>query len=206
MARSQRLRQLETRLSELRRHMLPAPFDPTGSYTDRQFDRTRGYRLLAHAEIEACLEELAMSTVNGAFSAWQIDRRPRHCLIALLAYHEGDLGAMPEEISASRASATPLRTRLKHARDQYNDWVRTKNNGIREPNVLRLLLPMGILESDLDPAWLQTIDGFGSARGDTAHQALRTQQPPDPATEHQTVAAIVTGLRKVDARLQELAI
>jgi hypothetical protein len=146
-----------------------------------------------------------MGAVNGAYGAWQIDRRPRQCLIALLAYHEGDLGPMPEEISASRASATPLRTRLKHARDQYTQWVQTKNNGIREPNVLRLLLPTGVLESDLDPGWLQTIDGFGNARGDTAHQALRTQQPPDPATEHQTVAAIVAGLRKVDARLTELA-
>lgn len=205
MARSQRLRTFETRLGELRRHLLPRPFDPTGSYTDRQFDRTRAYRLLAHAEIECCIEDLATTAVNRACSSWQADRRARQCVIALLAYHEEGLGPVPEEISTSRASPRPLRARVEIARQTYNDWVRNKNHGVREKNVLRLLLPAGVLESDLDPAWLQIIDGFGDARGDTAHQPQRTQQPPDPASEYNTVSAIVAGMRKLDILLTELS-
>jgi hypothetical protein len=204
MARSARLRALESRLAELRRHMLPRAFDPTGSYTDREFDRARGYRLLAHAEIEACLEDLATSVINDAFKAWGLDRRPRQCLIAVLAYYEGKQPAVPEQISAVGASPMPLRARLEQARNAYVNWVRNDNHGVREHNVLRLLLPVGVLESDLDAAWLQAIDGFGSARGDTAHQALRTQQPPDPKSELQTVAAIVLGLRKLDVILSGL--
>jgi hypothetical protein len=185
--------------------MLPSSFDPTGSYSLRQFDRARGYRLLAHAEIEACLEDLAIGHLNDAFDAWMVDRRPRTCLIALLAYHEGNLGEIPTTISGTGTSATPLRSRMRDARDQYIRWVRTQNHGIREANILRLLLPVGIMESDLDQAWLQQIDAFGSARGDTAHQALRTQQPPDPSNEYQTVRGIVAGMRKVDRLLSKSA-
>ena len=38
--------------------MLPEKFSPTGDYSDRQLDRARGFRLLAHAEIEAFLEDI----------------------------------------------------------------------------------------------------------------------------------------------------
>jgi len=196
---------MESRLSELRRYMLPAKLDPTRSYTPREYDRTRGYRLLVHAELEACLEDLVIGVANQACKSWTLDRRPRQCLIALLAYYEGNLGAVPDEISNAGSSTKPLRTRLKVARDNYVTWVRMNNNGIRESNILRLVLPVGVLESDLDAGWLQTMDAFGSARGDTAHQALRTQQPPDPTAEYQTVQDIVAGFRKVDAKLSALA-
>jgi hypothetical protein len=184
--------------------MLPAQFEPTGSYSPRVFDRTRGYRLLAHAEIEACLEDLVTSLINDAYSEWLLDRQPRQSLFALLAYHEGTLGPVPDAISSTGSSARPLRARVKDARDAYVTRVR-RNNGIRERDVLRLLLPVGVLESELDSAWLQEIDAFGEARGDAAHQALRTQQPPDPATEYEVVCDVVAGLRKIDARLTALA-
>jgi hypothetical protein len=185
--------------------MLPAQFDPTGSYSDRQFDRARGFRLLAHAEIEACIEDLATSTATAAYSSWFIDRQPRQCLLALLAYYEGALFKMPSEISTNRASESPLRVRVKAAKDHYVNWATSQNHGIREENILRLLLPVGILESDLDPAWLQLVDAFGTDRGATAHQARRTQHPPDPATELQTVRGIARGLRTIDERLSALA-
>jgi hypothetical protein len=204
MARSLRLRQLERRLAELRRFMLPARFESTGSYTDRQFDRARGYRLLAHAEIEACIEDLALSVIQTAYNSWRLDYRPRHSILTLLAYYEDSLGSVPTTISSAGASTTPLRTRVERARNQYIASVR-KNHGIREANVLRLLLPIGVMESDLDGAWLQQIDAFGSARGNTAHQGGRAQQPPDPATEYATVSNILAGLRKVDVRLSALA-
>src|SRR5690242_16726393 len=92
VARSTRYRALLPRLSELRGHLLPAKFDPTSPYSDRQYDRVRGYRLLAHAEIEACIEDLVRDTVIAAWTGWSTDARPRTCLMALVAYYEGDLG------------------------------------------------------------------------------------------------------------------
>jgi hypothetical protein len=71
-------------------------------------------------------------------------------------------------------------------------------------HLLRLLLPVGVQEHELDRTWLATIDSFGSVRGDTAHQAMRTQQPPDPANELAIVRQIVTGLRQLDELLTNL--
>src|SRR4051812_49029840 len=150
MARSQRLRSLEGRLGVLRRHLLPGTFSLTGQYTARQYDRAHAYRVLAHAELEACIEDLAMGTINSAYKAWRIDRKPRACLIALLAYYEAGFAPVPEDISShGGASSSPLRDRVDAARNVYIDWVRNRNHGIREKNVLRLMLPAGILESDL---------------------------------------------------------
>lgn len=183
--------------------MMPATLDPTGSYSERQFDRVRGFRLLAHAEIEACIEDLAMSAINSAYKAWKTDRKPRQCLLSLVAYHDASLGAVPETIQ-NGGSTTPLRERIDVARKDYVAWVRGKNHGVRERNLLKILLPVGVLESDLDSAWLQIMDSFGEDRGRLAHSARQIQQPPDPSDELRTIAAIVAGVKRLDICLQAL--
>lgn len=202
MARSARLIELQSRIAELRERSLPRKFNPTGAYPARIFDRTRGFRLLAHAEIEACLEDLGVATVNAAFEGWMVDKRPRATLIALLAFTEkksvGIAGSLPAE------SKHTLQGRLDELRNAYVGMIRGYNNGIREKDVLRILLPAGIREQEIDPAWLEAIDAFGRARGSTAHGAGKPQTPPDPASELKTVRAIVNGLIPLDQRLSAL--
>lgn len=201
MARSVRLRELQGRITELRERALPVRFDSTGTYTPRVFDRARGFRLLAHAEIEACLEDMGVETVNAAYSAWSKDGRPRTTLVALMSFSTANQG-IPETLL--RRPGVTLRGRLELVRNEYVKWVKTQNNGIRERNVLRILLPAGIREHEIDPAWLATIDSFGSDRGSTAHKAGRPQTPPDPAQELQTVREIVKGIIPLDQRLMAL--
>lgn len=186
----------------MRVRSLPAKFNPTGTYTDRIFDRTRGFRLLAHAEIEACLEDLGVATVNAAYSAWSQDGRARTTLVALMTFSDRTGKGAPTELQ--RKGGGDLRQRLLEVRNDYVRWARIENHGIREKNVLRLLLPAGIREHDIDPAWLSTIDTFGSNRGATAHGAGRPQTPPDPAQELETVKAIVNGLIPLDQHLSAL--
>lgn len=158
--------------------------------------------MLAHAEIEACLEDLGVLTVNAAFDRWQEDQQPRTTLIALMTFSERKDTGVPETLH--RRPALTLRGRLLDVRNAYVNWVKGQNHGIREENVLRILLPAGIREHEIDPAWLSTIDSFASNRGATAHRAGRPQTPPDPAAELQTVRSIVDGLIPLDARLSEL--
>ena len=77
MAHSARFRELRARIRELRKHFLPRRFDDTGSYSARQFDRARAFRLLAHAEIESYLEDVAFDAANNAFRVW-IDSQRSH--------------------------------------------------------------------------------------------------------------------------------
>lgn len=193
-------------MDELRRHLLPSKFDPTGTYSPRVTDRARAYRLLAHAEIEACVEDLVRDLVAGAYAAWELDRRPRTCLIALGSFYDGKFPATPDALPATLGRATPgfMKDRLETARNAYTRSVQ-QNNGVKEKDLLRLLLPVGIQDYQLDRTWLATIDSFGSARGETAHRAVKTQQPPDPKKELQIVRQVVAGLRQVDELLTRLA-
>lgn len=207
MARSLRYRTLGPRLTELRRHMLPIEFDPTTPYSDRQNDRILGYRLLAHAELEACIEDLVVETVSAAWKGWLTDSKPRTCLTALVAFYSGDLGGPPSSLTPGQPKATQLirlQDRIDKARNHHVNHVVRQNHGVREKNLLALLLPVGVTDGDLNKTWLATIDSFGRERGGTAHRSGRTQQRPDPERELVTVLQIAEGLKDLDERLGAL--
>ncbi len=207
MARSVRYKALQARLTELRRHLLPQVIDPTAAYSTRQIDRVFAYRLLAHAELEHCLEQLVTAAVAGAWAGYKVDRKPRTCLMALVAYYEGELGGPPKTLQpppAPKGRLIHLDDRINKAREHHVNFVIRQNHGMAERNVLRLLMPVGLGVQELDPAWLSEADAFSAARGTTAHQTGRIQQVPDPGTELVIVRRVADGMRAIDARLTAL--
>jgi hypothetical protein len=119
-----------------------------------------------------------------------------------LAFHlhqEGLSPQKPKEVLAGLRQHTD--DSVKSATQAYNKML-SDNNGIKEENVLRILLPLGIEAGDIDSVWLSAIHDFGKKRGETAHTSIRTQQPPDPASEFRVVSDIVGGLRKIDRKLK----
>jgi len=175
--------------------MLPKP-SPTGTYTDLQYDQTRAYQLLVHAEVEACLEDLAGGTANSAVTDWLNDGRPRSCIAHLLLHEDHD------QLPNNWANMT-IQDRVAKARDRYLTSL-TKNHGLKERNLFRILLPLGVHERDLSPTWLATMNSFGTARGETAHSAKNVQTPPDPVAERQRVKQILHDLISVDTLLVSL--
>ena len=196
---SSKYRGLRTRIRELRDHLLPKYFDPTGTYTDRQIDRARGFRLLAHAEIEAYLEEVVLETANKAFDAWRQRGVITQPLMSLVAYVELNLGEVPQ--TKQSGSPRDLNSRIERSKNSFNTYVKSRNHGITERNILRLLLPVGINEFDIDSVWLATTDSFGQSRGLTAHLSNQVYNPPDPRNEYEIVRQILKGLSDVDAQL-----
>ena len=198
---SPRYSYLVSRLAELRRRLLPRKFSPTGSYTNQQYDKVMAYRLLAHAEIESYLEDRARDVAGHAFTKWTLTGRPRNVIVSLMAFHlqQEPLNAhkMREILGGSRLHISDS---VKSATQSYHKML-AKNNGIKEENVLRILLPLGFEGTDIDSVWLSTVHAFGTRRGETAHSSIRTQQPPDPATELQTVSNIEAGLKRIDDQL-----
>lgn len=198
---SARYKYLTGRLGELRRRLLPKEFSPTGAYNMQQYDKVRAYRLLVHAEVESYLEDRARDVATSAYNKWLRDHRPRSVLISLLAFHLQQEGLSAQKLrEVLGGSRRHTDDSVKSANQSYNKML-SDNNGIKEENVLRILLPLGIEAGDLDSAWLTTIHDFGRKRGETAHTSIRTQQPPDPESELRIVSEIVGGLRKIDQKL-----
>jgi hypothetical protein len=193
MKESIRYKVLTRRLKQLRHRMLPRIFSPTGTYSDLQLDRTRGYRLLVHAEIESFLEERASEVVNTAFNSWRADLKPRHtitCLVAFCRVTDRVYGSAAESVGNSFATFSHI---IRH------------NHGIKEEDLLRFLLPAGVDRAQMDATWLSTISSFGTARGELAHSSVRAHQPIDPKGEYEVVMQkILPGLRDLDAVLQKL--
>jgi hypothetical protein len=200
---SARYRALEQRIQQLEKRLLP-PKSATGSYSPLQLDLVRGYRLLAHAEIEAYLEDKARLCANESLRRFRVDSKPRTVVMTLLAFHSPQKGVSAKQLKEIYAN------RIVHVQDtatqattSYNRVI-SQNNGIKESNILQLLLPLGFRHSEIDSTWLSTIDSFGVKRGETAHSSFRAQAQPDPVTEQITVQQILAGLLTLDKRIKEL--
>ncbi|MFI7098438.1 HEPN domain-containing protein [Streptomyces sp. NPDC050161] len=196
---SLRFQELETRITDLEKHLLPSPFDPTGSYDDVVYEHTRAFRVLVHAEFEAFIEDRVIEVVNTAFSRWEYSGVISTSLLSVVAHKESQ-HAIPESLSdASQKKKYPdLKARIEAAKNEFNRYVRTQNHGIKEKNILRLLMPIGVTEKEMDPVWLSVTETWATARGEVAHNSAKIQVRPDPQKEVKTVKQILSGFRNID--------
>lgn len=208
MALSKRFRELQKRLSELRRNMLPERFSPTGLYTDRQQDRARGYRLLVHAEIESYLEDIVRVVITDKIRAWKNGRVPSNLLLAFLAcYHSGwneydeEQKVRIIELARARKKITDtVEEIINQAQAQFIQQLKN-NHGVREKNLKMLVLPTGIDPGDLDNTWISNLDDFGKRRGDVAHRTKTTTGSINPEDEYNRVETLIKGLKDLDNKL-----
>ena len=214
---SAELTHMEAQVEKLRSFLLPRQFSPTGTYRyyKREAARTLAYRLMVHAEFEHYLET---RSVNVALDAWQkfnSSLRVTPCALALVAFHQGKKHAVAETLTCPSPAQQAdweiqigLGKRLKAAVDHFRDTVHKGNHGIREKNVLALLLPIGVDPNGIDSVWLTTLDQFGMSRGFAAHKSCSLPTPwtsADPLTEYNLVTSqLLPGWRLVDGLLDSL--
>lgn len=212
---SERLTHLVAQLAELRRHLLPDPFDETGVYEDE--DKVAmtalAYRVLAHAEIEAYFEDRALEAANSARAAWDERSHVSRIALCLLAFSGKEMPSPPDTLEApteNKRKAWPMLVdvseRFAPVVTSFHHYVRTENHGVREKNLLSLLLPLGIGPAQLDPTFLAAIDSFGSLRGQAAHTSSRraVRQAINPAEEYRRVEGLMPGIEAIDSLLDDL--
>lgn len=207
MPKSQKFRTLSKELTRLKKQFLPK-ISPTGIYSDRQLALTVGYIVLAHAEIEAYLEDRVWEVVMEAKKDWD-GGKTRRTLICLLAFSGETMDEPPDTLTPTKGNKTVQPEKIKIS-EKINKAIKgfkkviKQNHGVKEANILALLLPIGIDSDDLDPGWLITLNSFGEKRGLVAHSSYNTIQPPDPAEVLSTVNQITEGLLQVDALINAL--
>jgi len=214
---SPEFKRMSTQIAQLAGYLLPRSFSPTGTYRyhKREAARTLAYRLMVHAEFEHYLETRSVAVALRAWKEFQNRGCVTHCALALLAFSQGKRLELPNSITCPNVQQQPewesklmLRRRLKAALDWYRDAVYKTNHGIREANVLAVLLPIGLDPDELDPLWLTSLDQFGRSRGLAAHKSLSIQSltaTVDPATERDLVVKqLLPGWEVVDTLLDKL--
>ncbi len=212
---SSRYQQLEEQLKILRTCLLPEEFDPTGSYDNQDAASTRAlaYRVLAHAEIESFFEDRALEPVARAQLVWESTRHVSHVALCLLGFSGKEMAPPPATLDApsdNKRKGWPAQIdiglRLLPIIATFHHHVRNENHGIKEKNLLALLLPIGVSHSRIDPAFLADMESFGALRGLAAHSSGKTtaRQAVDPDAEHKRVLALLPGIKALDAEIDAL--
>lgn len=192
---SSRLVNTLAHLSDLRRQFIVVRQPPV--YSGAEHNRARAFVVLSHAALEDYLEGIALEVVDSSLRAFKADQSPRTSLLALLTY-----AADAEPANAFAGGQWGIRGHLQDSRQALRQWTE-RNNGLKAKDVLRLLLPVGIKESDLGATWLQHMDDLGELRGRVAHKANLpgAQAPLDPHDALEAVARVLPNLCRVDAKL-----
>jgi hypothetical protein len=211
MPKSDKFITLEMQLDRLKDEFLPE-ISPTGSYSESQLSRTAAYRVLAHAEIEYYLEERAWTKVIDAKKAWETGKTTR-TLICLLGFSDLTMDKPPDTLKKPSNVKQDNHDKRLEITEKINSAIKSfkkvidNNHGLKEKNILALLLPIGIDSDDLDPAWLADMNTFGEKRGLVAHTSATsymTIQTPDPANELNTVTQIKNELLRIDELINNL--
>lgn len=211
MPESDKFITLKTQLDRLKDEFIPE-ISSTGSYSESQLSRTAAYRVLAHAEIEFYLEERAWEVVQNAKTLWAKSGKNTRTLICLLGFSGLTMDKPPDTLTPQKGSKTVKEEKIKISKKidlavESFKRVISQNHGVKEDNILSLLLPIGIDSDDLDPAWLATMNTFGEKRGLVAHKSATsymTIQTPDPANELNTVNQITDELLRIDELINNL--
>jgi hypothetical protein len=186
---------------ELERTLLPAPPLPPAAPPPpnrQEQDQIRAFIVLAHAEVEHCIEDLALRAAQRVISKWKVDRVERAVLQALLAQ------ADPRDLSDAWFKQTQ-EFRYNNLGEKFTRVVED-NMGIRPRNVLRLLLSVGVPRADIDDLWLTELSEFGNERGFIAHRSVAAATLlPDAGRARARVAFILKGLRDVDQSIRSVA-
>lgn len=197
MSKSKRLQKLLKRLKFLEETILP-PERPSGLYSKKEQVLINSYVLLCHAELESYIEDVAKAKVMKSLNDWNKLRRKSNCLKSVISF-------AGNEISFERdKKALDIQHRINRSAQHYLSLV-NMNHGIREKNILDILLPLGIEYDELDNTWINVMDSFGSVRGKLAHTSYQVQQPIDRNSQVDIINnQIVPEIIRIDGLIKKL--
>jgi hypothetical protein len=201
---TRRYKQLKTRIDRLERLFLPPP-NPVGEYSQDEYDTVRAYIVLCHAEIEAYIESMCLDVLRKAEERWKNTSSAGACIAALMLFNDKQVS--PPKSLAKQNATDAVDHVVRSAIKKHREFTQRDNHGIKEANLLRLLLPIGFQEPDFDQlsTWLATMNSFGASRGLVAHQsANRVQNPPDPTLARTQVSDVLNGLLHLEPSFARL--
>ena len=202
--KSQLFKELQRRLKVIKKNLMPKS-NFLGNYTAMQIDKFYGFRLLAHAELEAYFEQRAIEILDSAKNMF-LNGKNNIVIISLLTYIDtNDFEINTCVNSPNRASKLKdLNTIVNTTISKYHKEILSKNNGIKEKNILKILLPIGVLATQLDSSWLSTLDSYGAKRGDVAHNSIKHNRVGtiiNPIDEENTINIILAGIDDIEKNI-----
>ena len=210
-----RYKELKHEILQLRRNLLPKKFRSSSQYEQEDITKTLAYRVLVHAEIEEYLEDRSRDIALAAVKAWKDRNQASKTLLALIAFSGCIMEKPPNSMSPEQPSQVgqwdekiKLSKKIDLAMNAFN-YVLNNNNGIKEENIVRLLLPIGVDCGELDTVLVADLNSYGIRRGLVAHhrfESYRTTEQIDPKEELKKVMSLVEGMASIDGIFEQLLV
>ncbi len=139
-----------------------------------------------------------------ALDKWKTAGVSSRALTALASFSKRKLNSI-ENYWANSANHKYLNItdRMQECVNAYIGML-DSNHGIKEENLLNILLPLGILFDEIDNTWLNTMNSFGEERGKVAHSTSRALNLIDPEAEIKSVVFMLKGIKKIDKKIYAL--
>ncbi|RWO68555.1 MAG: hypothetical protein EOS17_14650 [Mesorhizobium sp.] len=212
---SSRFKDLQARVRELKRMLLPFKFDPTGTYKDplRVTTRALSFRVLAHAEVETYLEDRVLEVATTALDAWETNKFVSVVTFHLIGFSGRATDLPPETLHTTEQNKvkewpgkTLIDYRFSKSVSEFQKRIRLENHGVKEKNIMEMFIPIGFDMGKCDAIFLQTMSNFGEARGAVAHTSGKghVQKAVDPKDEYTTLQKIVDSLELIDIEFDRL--
>jgi hypothetical protein len=211
---SAQYRNLTKQIAALRTALLPRDLNvDLSKLKPRLSIRALAFRVLSHAELENYFESRATEISTTIDQAWRNRRSITYPTLCMLGFSGIDMKLPPESFEApANKKQTDWRElmeiddRLKKAITAYHYFVTQQNNGVKEQNLVRILVPLGFDIQTLDKLFVAELDNFGTLRGSAAHQSCagHIQSGVNPKDEHAAVKRLLTGLIGIDVELSRV--
>lgn len=187
-------RDLEHRLNKIKEHFYlnSINLEPGELLNDRQQDHVRAYIALCHAEFESYLEQWSNCIVDECLRLWVDIKKPTLPLLSLFAHFE----YINQNIDTNQ--------KVHMIISRFKQNVIDENHGIKEKNIRKLFVPLGIDFDLVDTAWISTLDSYGAKRGETVHTSARVQEPLDISTVINNVEIVKEGIKDFELLLNGL--
>jgi RiboL-PSP-HEPN len=198
---SQFYRQLVLSERKLRKTLITKTVSNNPTTATSQY-RLRSYRLLSHAEIEHYIENRILNKIAIDKNKWNSKGDISKCLSNLLAYHNATLPNVSSRL-VEISSNNDISFRIGSTISSFQEKVK-RNNGIKEVNIIPLLISIGIDYTKISQTLLNNLSSFGQNRGFTAHNSSKVQQLISPADEINIVDQIIKELYDVDELIDQI--
>lgn len=200
--RARRTIALRRRLGELRAglHMQSAPT------SQADVDAIHAFRVLAHSEVQAFLQEIAMGILDVSREVRAARGKTTHALhhlhiferVSALNQRGNAAGYIYPTYDSSLLGSIPS---LDLTRVLARHEKRIKDNsGIKASNINTLFGPLGFRDSWHPPGFLDLMNAFGVQRGNVAHGTgqVGAQQWPSGSAEWARISQISPGLESIE--------
>lgn len=195
---------LKKNIEKIEHSFLP-PKSETGEYSEQEYLNVDAYVSLVHSEIEFFLESRCKEVCGLSLKKFDENGLVNLVLLGLVCFSGKMFDAPPDKKNDSNLVEEKLylNKKLHSAAGVYNYNVKN-NNGIKEKDILGLLLPLGFPVDDIDDVFLTEMNDFGKMRGEIAHTSNVENMTNrlDPYSVKSRIERILGFIKNIDDTLK----